>query len=211
MRLQHIAFVSITTFAVILMLSFRNGSGNDYWLLKCDENNHCGYVDTAGNWLIPKEKYQQCYTDTFRNCAIVSSAEGFIGIDRNENVLFQVKPFDNGPDYPSEGVFRILEDGKIGYANTQGEIEIEPRFRFAEPFSDSLAAFSMQGYLKEDHLGEHWTYHGTLWGFVDHTGNVKIQPQYTTVMPFQNGEAAVKLDSSWIVIDKHGNKLREGR
>ena len=50
-----------------------------------------------------------------------------VAIDRNERILFEAYLFDNGPDYTSEGLFRIIHDGKIGFANENGEVVIAPR------------------------------------------------------------------------------------
>ena len=43
-------------------------------------------------------------------------------MDSKKKVLYEIFPYDNGPDYPSEGLFRIVQNGKIGYAheNTYG-------------------------------------------------------------------------------------------
>ena len=48
--------------------------------------------------------------------------EGFHALDKTGSVLFTIFPFDNGPDYPSEGLFRIIEDGRIGFANEHGKL-----------------------------------------------------------------------------------------
>lgn len=36
--------------------------------------------------------------------------------------------FDNGSDYLSKGLYRIILNSKIGYANEQGKIVITPSF-----------------------------------------------------------------------------------
>ena len=66
---------------------------------------------------------------------------GFLAFDRADHILFEVFPFDNGPDYPCEGLFRILEDGKVGYADESGRVTIAPRFSAALPFSSGMAGF----------------------------------------------------------------------
>ena len=79
------------------------------------------YVNFKGDTIIPFGKYLICFTDKFDKFAIVSAPDkGIIGIDRKENILFNVYVFDNGPDYPSNGLFRIIKDGKIGYADMNG-------------------------------------------------------------------------------------------
>ena len=49
--------------------------------------------------------------------------------------LFYVFKYDNGPDYIQEGLFRIMdEDGLVGFADSLGNVIIEPQFKFAYPF-----------------------------------------------------------------------------
>ena len=60
--------------------------------------------------------------------------EGFLALNKNGSILFTIYPFDNGPDYPSEGLFRIIKNGRIGFANELGKIIIEPQFSAALPF-----------------------------------------------------------------------------
>ena len=75
-----------------------------------NNSDSCGYVNIKGEVIIPFGKYPVCFTDTLKNFAVVyAKGKGFIGIDRNENILFNVYEIDNGPDYPSEGAFRIKE------------------------------------------------------------------------------------------------------
>ena len=79
------------------------------------------FLQRVWDTIIPFGKYLICFTDKFDKFAIVSAPDkGIIGIDRKENILFNVYVFDNGPDYPSNGLFRIIKDGKIGYADMNG-------------------------------------------------------------------------------------------
>ena len=67
-----------------------------------------GYINLKGDTVIALGKYFYCYTDTLKKFAIVlKKGDGCIAIDRNENKLFEVFWYDNGPDYISEGLFRI--------------------------------------------------------------------------------------------------------
>ena len=68
------------------------------------------------------------FTDTFRTYAIVAGKNFvFVAIDRQQKVLYNVFPFDNGPDYASDGLFRILKNNKIGYADElTGKVIINP-------------------------------------------------------------------------------------
>src|SRR5690242_11150784 len=94
--------------------------GNNDILVWYDDtaNNGQGYKNLHGNIIIPAGKYSHCFTDTFRTYAVVLLPQnGFVAIDRKENMLYSIFRFDNGPDYVEDGLFRIVKDGKIGYAD----------------------------------------------------------------------------------------------
>ena len=153
-------------------------SSNNY--LRCvvdTTNDEYAYVNKKGDTIIPFGKYLMCYTDKFDNFAIVSSKDkGLIGIDRNENVLFNVYVFDNGPDYPSNGLFRIVKDGKIGYADLNGKIVIQPQFDCAYPFKNGKAKVGKG--CKEQTDGEHrWWTEGN-WYTINKKGKV-IKTNYS--------------------------------
>jgi hypothetical protein len=82
-----------------------------------------GYVNAKGDTIIPIGKYDMCFTEQFYKFAIViAKGKGLVGIDQNENILFNVYIVDNGPDYPCNGLFRIVQNGKIGFANLKGKL-----------------------------------------------------------------------------------------
>lgn len=61
---------------------------------------------------------------------------------------FYVFKYDNGPDYPQEGLFRIInEDGLIGFADTLGKVIIPPTYIFAFPFENGKAKVTNEGRL----------------------------------------------------------------
>ena len=92
---------------------------NNYLVCFTDTiSDEYGYKNQNGDTVIPARKYLRCFTDTFKTYAIVVKPNsGFIAIDRKETVLYEVFSVDNGPDEPSEGLFRIIVDNKIGYAD----------------------------------------------------------------------------------------------
>lgn len=151
----------------------------DYLLKVYDTvNDNFGYVNLRGDTIIPSGKYAMCFTDTFKTYAIVAKPAGFIAIDRNETILYEVFPFDNGPDYPSEGLFRILENTKIGYANSQtGKIVIKPQFDCACPFENGVAMVSTN--CKTQLEGEHSSWVSDHWFYIDMTGKKVKKPKTT--------------------------------
>ena len=88
--------------------------------------------------------------------AIVLKSGEWVGIDRNEQVLLVPFIFDNGPDYVEDGLFRFVENNKIGFANLNGQKIILPQFDFATPFENGLSEYALGGHREYDNGGEHW-------------------------------------------------------
>lgn len=138
-------------------------------VLSEDANHSYGYLNAKGDTVIPFGKYEMYFTDTIKNFGIVlDKKRGFIGIDRHDKAIFQVFAYDNGPDYASEGLFRIIENGKIGYANELGEIVIPPRYECAYPFENGKAKVSIKcSKVIED---EHEMWNSNDWFMIDKKG-----------------------------------------
>jgi hypothetical protein len=138
------------------------------WYLTADES--AGYVNEEGDTMIAAGKYAYIFTDTFEQVAIVMTKDNrCIAIDKNEKELFEVYVFDNGPDYVQDGLYRIIQGDKMGYANEAGEIIIEPRFKCATPFSNKQARVAYECDFVED--GEHMRIENAKWIYIDTEGN----------------------------------------
>jgi hypothetical protein len=139
---------------------------------------------------------------------VLKDSIGFIGINRDEKVLFKVFSYDNGPDDLSEGYFRIITKNKIGFADSTGKIIITPRFSAAYPFREGLAAFCNDCKLESN--GEHSLWVDGKWGFVNKLGLVVIKPQFEKVfVGFANNIALVVLNGKKVKINKMGNVIEE--
>lgn len=156
----------------------QTNENNDYLIKVCDTTfNTCGYANQKGDTIIPLGKYPICYTDTFRTYAIVTIPKmGFVAIDRKETFLYEVYPFDNGPDYESNGLFRIIANDKIGFADvTTGKVMIKPQFDCAWPFEHGVAKVSIDCKILSD--GEHTTWLSDNWYYIDKTGKKVEKPK----------------------------------
>ena len=131
-----------------------------------------GYVNQKGDTIIPFNKYVNSYSDTIIDFGIVmekiEDRYEWIGINQKGQRLYQIYPFDNGPDYVSDGLFRIVKDGKIGYADSTGKIVIPPTFACAYPFSNGEAKVSLDCVLEKDQ--EHTIPKSDNWFNIDKTG-----------------------------------------
>src|SRR5690606_28017265 len=161
-------------------------------------------------------KYPMVFTDTIKEIAFVAirhegsfSVKGLYAINKKEEILFQVYPFDNGPDYLSEGLFRILdEEGRIGFANMDGEVVISPRYAYIDAFKGGLASFC-DGCKKKTYIsnkdnpirleGDQYQFEGEeiiidsrrKYGFINQKGDTVLKPIYGRAGRFTDGIALV--------------------
>lgn len=164
----------------LLLYSFttlgQSNKSKDYLLLFTDTTkDEYGYKNQKGDTVIQLGKYNFCFTDTFRTYAIVADKNfGFVAIDRRQSILYKVFPFDNGPDYAADGLFRIIIDNKIGYADeATGKVIIKPQFDCAFPFENGIAKVGLN--CTTHPAGEHSYWTSDDWFYIDKKGR-KIKP-----------------------------------
>ena len=168
---QNFQQLLLTLFSGMLVFSSFGQSSDDatyLYLIEDPETMDCGYMNAAGDTVIPLGKYYMCVTDTLKVFAIVATNSEIIGIDAKENRLFEVFNYDNGPDYISEGLFRIVENDLIGYANEQGEIVISPIYTCAWPFEEGRAKVSIN--CEKAMMDEYEIWQSNDWFYIDMTG-----------------------------------------
>lgn len=156
-------FVSLMSFAQQDDLMFR---------VYDEVEDECGYVNAKGETLIPIGQCFACFSDSLTYAVVIKRnhrGEGFPAFDAKGNNVFNVFPYDNGPDYVEDGTFRIIKEGKIGYANVAGEIIIPPKYEAAFPFENGRAKVSLHADKESD--GEHSWWVNTDWFYIDKKGN----------------------------------------
>jgi hypothetical protein len=95
-----------------------------------------------------------------------------------------------------EQLYPVLQEGKWGYIDIDGNMVIEPRFDEAYEFSEGLAGVNING----------------KYGYIDDKGNVAIEARwdsYSMDSSFKEGMAVVELDGSYGYIDKSGDVVVE--
>ncbi|MFN8355849.1 MAG: alpha/beta hydrolase-fold protein [Spirosomataceae bacterium] len=91
--------------------------------------------------------------------------------DLKKTTLYDVFNYDNGPDYASEGLIRVVKNGKIGYADAKTyRLVIAPQFDCAYPFEKGKAKVSTHcTTIRKD---EHSTWQSDHWQFIDKSGKL---------------------------------------
>lgn len=93
--------------------------------------------------------------------------------DNRKNTKYRAFQFDNGDDYISDGLYRIVDErGRIGYADEKGNTVITPRFACGFPFENGKAKVSDSGQEQEveGSRGEYHYWESDDWYYIDKSG-----------------------------------------
>lgn len=158
--------IVIFLLAVVLSASCKEV---DNRLFVAERNGLYGYVNAKGDTIVDCT-FPFVYTDTISRIGFIADSAGAIKCFNNKgDFLFKVFNYDNGPDYPAEGLFRIVdENALVGFADTLGNVVISPRFKFAYPFKEGRAMVTDTGVLVVDSKGvdRHTTWLSDKWYFI---------------------------------------------
>jgi hypothetical protein len=174
--------INIFIFFVLLsgsFISYGQTHQNKDYLVRIDDSikDEYGYRNLNGDTVIPLGKYALCFTDTFKTFAfVIKPYVGMVAIDRQEKVLYQAFSYDNGPDLISDGLFRIIENSKIGFADAlTGKVIIKPQFDCAWPFKNGVAKVSLE--CTKVPVGEYTTWVSDNWYYIDKSGKKVNKPR----------------------------------
>ena len=112
---------------------------------------------------------------------------GLYGFKKDGAVVIPAKY--NFADSFSEGLARVVINGKWSYIDKSGKEVIQLKYDVVGDFSEGLAAVKLNG----------------KWGYINKSGKEVIPLKYDSVYYFSNGQARAKLNGEWGYIDKQGN------
>ncbi|MBN4072928.1 WG repeat-containing protein [Crocinitomix catalasitica] len=136
------------------------------------DSSLCGYINSEGDTTL-KIIYRFCFNDSISTFGSVISEDGkALAFDNKGNFMYEVFYVDNGPDYISEGLFRIVEGGKIGFATESGAVVIKPQYDCAFAFEDGMAQVSFD--CQRIMVDEYEMWESESWFYIDKEG-VKIK------------------------------------
>lgn len=170
-------------------------------LVPFDRDGKWGYKDNQGKIVIPP-RYLAAQEFSKEGIAAVLDETGWAYIDTAGRLVIRPLVVDNGPDYFEEDLARFGRGGKVGFFDRNGKVVIEPKYAFAQPFSEGRAAVCDGCVEKQE--GEHRAITGGRWGFIDRRGELVIPLQFDEAGPFEKGRARVRLAGQWRQIDKAG-------
>ncbi len=195
----------LLTLTILLFTILALGQKNKDFLLSYTDStsgeNLIGFKSRDGKIII-KAKFSFSYTDTLHSMAIVLKNGEWLGIDRNEKIILRPFIYDNGPDYATEGLFRFVENKKMGFANLEGQKKILAQFDFATPFEDGIAEYTLGGHKEPDKNGEYW-----YWAGGYETGYInKLGQRFKKVTALEKGKR-----QAWSANNKHFLLNRNGQ
>ncbi len=136
---------------------------------KMEASPQDGFILVSFKCSIPKEKLFEYHLELFESkpefnrfgIGFIISHIGWIAVNQKGNILFEVFNFDNGPDPIEEGLFRFLQNGKMGFADESGKIRIPAIYDWVEPFHNGKASIC-EGCVRK-YEGEHFRMEGGVW------------------------------------------------
>lgn len=116
-------------------------------------------------------------------------------IQSNSAIDFLFPPMQSscGKEF-SNGLAKIILNGKAGFINSKGKLVIEAKYEDAGRFSDNLAPVEFDN---------------GKWGFIDTRGEVVINPTFDWAISFWEGRALIQIGAKWGYIDRTGRIVVE--
>lgn len=185
----------------IIVDNNKTQSEEEYDLIpvKIQRNGFFQYIDTKGTTVIASQFERANYFSNGLALVKVPKENGKYGFI-NKNGSFVIQPEYEEATTFNEGLAWVVREGGIPEViDTTGKLVFGLKeAEDVKNFSEGLAPFS----VKQKDTGD------CLWGYVNKSGTVVIQPQYSQVGSFSNGKASVPNDEDqWGYIDKNGHLI----
>ncbi len=132
---------------------------------------------------------------------IYNSAKNFFTMyDLKNKKIANIKSFDNGPDYFSSGLRRVIAgwSGKYGFINKKNRVVIKPRFDFAYQFKGKYAIVIKKPTYKI--MGEHTALTKGKFGVINKSGRIVIPLKYESIFQSSANHFKVVLNGKQRVI-----------
>ncbi|WP_246052567.1 WG repeat-containing protein [Leptospira semungkisensis] len=165
-------------FIVLVFGSILGGCSKNEPLVSFQENDLYGYKDKNGRIKI-QAQYQQAYDFNENGVGFSFGKEGWVCIDPENRILLHPFPFENGPDYFSEGLARFVEGNKFGFFDPSCKKVISASYDFAHSIQQGFAIVCNGCSLVKEE--EHSRIQGGKYGLIDTTGKAVIPLEYDSI------------------------------
>ncbi len=148
-------------------------------------NGKHGFVDKTGKEVIP---LQYDYVSNFRgDFAVAREGKNYYFINRKGIRLIG---YQEVGDF-HEGLATYKKNGRWGYLNEKGEVQVEAQYDYGYPFSGGRAKVNYYG----------------KYGYLDKQGKLIIPTQFDDAGTFIDGKAKVRIGEDEFMIDEWGRRL----
>jgi len=141
-----------------------------------------GVVSLNGEIIVPYE-YDEIIMDELGCCyahnAVFARKDGKVYLFADGNVL--PGTYEDARSFTDAGWAAVKNDGKWGFINTAGEIQIDYQY------DDALSFYQYVAAVKQDEL----------WGYVSVYGKFAIEPQFLAAKGFSDKSAPVLTEFGW--------------
>jgi len=134
-------------------------------------------VRVEGRQLFSKEHLNRIRFDSHGLAsALIGDQHYYI---KPDGAMLAVLPFDNGPDYFSEGLTRSVVNGKMAWFNRRFDEVIPPRYDWGWPFEGGRALVCKGCFAEPSDGNGHSRITGGLWGYIDRQGEEIVPVLFT--------------------------------
>lgn len=140
-----------------------------------------GVINKSLEWVVSPD-YESVAMDALGRCYMqgvlfVEKSDGFY-LHNTEQEL--AGPYEAAQPF-LDGLAAVCIDGKWGFLDTKGTVQIPCTYEEAKSYGQHLAAVKVDG----------------RWGYISRDGSMVIEPQYLAAWNFCNGSAAVQMEDGW--------------
>lgn len=180
---------------------------NDFVTVAQSEDWLYGYINIDGDWVIAPT-YATAFTFTDNRATVCTEDGEWLIIDKRGQVIARL-PEDieivttdetTGKTIHQERII-IYKDGKYGFADTEGNIVVEPKYSYQpHDFSDGRALVNFADDSEK-------------WGYIDRDGNTVVEGRFYDAWSFSGDYAHVYAHEedeevrTWQYIDTSGNAV----
>lgn len=168
---------------LVIKAEFEDAGAFTEGLAAARKGGKWGYIDKTGNWIIePQFKSAWAFHEGY------ARVQPFDGIDQfidKKGVALKANEWSAADDF-SEGMARVMTGNLFGFANTSGELIIQPLYTRGWNFSNGTSIMEYQEKI----------------GLINKTGDYVLQPTYdklkkvagNTIVLGTTGETSVAFD-----------------
>ena len=186
---------------------FDHAPGNhDRYAFQQETDDRYGYRDGAGKVVVPP-RFFFAYEFSPEGIAAAIGEAGPQYIKPDGQIVAQAFVSDNGPDYFTEGRARVVEAGKVGFIDQEGQVVVEPRFDHATAFCHARSVVCSG--CSEQAEGEHRRFVGGHWGLIDRSGREVVPLRYDALVGLDGEQVTFSLDGNQVTLDLDGRPLAQ--